>query len=98
MKKDKIPSLEEQLAYLESVKDEDIDFSDIPEIKSLKGAITGKFYVPAQEQVNMQIDTDILEWFKSHSPKYQAAINQALREYITAKMSLPSKYAAYPGN
>lgn len=87
MKKSDVPYLEEQLAYLASVRDEDIDFSDIPEITSLEGAITGKFYRPAKQRVTLRIDADILAWFKSHRPQYQNAINQALREYMLASTS-----------
>lgn len=46
MKKVDNPQPDDELAYLESVRDEDIDFSDIPEIKTLEMAIKGKFYRP----------------------------------------------------
>ncbi len=90
MKKDNIPNLEEQLAYLESVQDKDIDFSDIPEIRTLAGAVRGKFYRPLKQHVTMRIDADILAWFKSRNPKYQTAINQALREYMLSRLATPS--------
>ena len=87
MKKADTRSIEEQLAYLEQVKDEDIDFSDIPEVKSLAGAIRGKFYRPVKQHVTMRIDADILAWFKSQNPKYQTAINQVLRDYMLSRLS-----------
>ena len=87
MKKADAPSIEEQLVYLEQVKDADIDFSDIPEIKSLAGAIRGKFYRPVKQHVTMRIDADILAWFKSQNPKYQTAINQVLRDYMLSRLS-----------
>ena len=40
------PDIEGQLSFLGEAKDEDIDFSDIPEIKSLAGAIMGKLCRP----------------------------------------------------
>lgn len=83
MKKDKvIPNLEEQLAALEVMKDEDIDFSDIPEIRDFTGFERGKFYRPIKKPVTLRLDADVLEWFKHHHPKYQSAINAALRQYI----------------
>jgi uncharacterized protein (DUF4415 family) len=85
MKKDKIPYLEEQLAALAAMKDEDIDFSDIPEILDWTGAVRGKFYRPVKKQVSLRIDADVLEWFKHNHPKYQSAINTALRQYVHAQ-------------
>lgn len=86
MKKDKvIPNLEEQLAALEVMKDEDIDFSDIPEIRDFTGFERGKFYRPIKKPVTLRLDADVLEWFKHHHPKYQSAINAALRQYIHAQ-------------
>lgn len=87
MKKANIPHLEEQLAWLETATDKDIDFSDIPEIKSLDGAIRGKFYRPLKRRVTMRIDADVLAWFKARNPKYQTAINNVLREYMIANLS-----------
>jgi uncharacterized protein (DUF4415 family) len=82
MKKDKIPNLEEQLTALDNMKDEDIDLSDIPEIKNFAGFERGKFYRPIKKQVSLRIDADVLEWFKVNHPQYQTAINTALRQYV----------------
>ena len=43
----------------------DIDTSDIPEIADWSGAVFGKFYRPAKQQVTLRIDADVLAWFKS---------------------------------
>jgi uncharacterized protein (DUF4415 family) len=85
MKKDDIPHLEEQLSALRSMKDEDIDFSDIPEITDFSGFERGKFFRPIKKPVTLRLDADVLEWFKHHHPKYQSAINSALRQYIHAQ-------------
>lgn len=82
MKKGEIPHLGEQLAYLDSVKDEDIDFSDIPEILDWSKAVRGKFYRPVKEQVSIRLDADVLAWFRSRGEKYQTAINSVLREHM----------------
>ena len=39
MKKDDILNLDEQIANMEQMADEDIDFSDIPEIKDFSGFV-----------------------------------------------------------
>lgn len=86
MRKNEIPHLEEQLAYLQSVKDEEIDFSDIPEILDWSKAVRGKFYRPAKEHISIRLDSDVLAWFKSREEKYQSAINNVLREYMLAHL------------
>lgn len=88
MKKADSHHFDDELAYLETVRDEDIDFSDIPEIKTLEGAIRGKFYRPLKAHVTMRIDADVLAWFKAQHPKYQTAINDVLREHMLAKLSV----------
>ena len=84
------PSREEQLATLARMTDDDIDFSDIPEVTDWSGAIRGREawlaylenFRPLKKQVTLRLDADILAWFKANSPKYQTAMNAALREYI----------------
>ena len=82
MNKNKNPPVEEQLEALDVMKDEDINFSDIPEIRDFTGFERGKFYRPIKKPVTLRLDADVLEWFKHHHPKYQSAINAALRQYI----------------
>ena len=77
-----IPPIEEQIANIKQKEDKDIDFSDIPEILDWTGAVRGKFYRPLKKHVTLRLDADVLEWFKRKHPKYQSAINIALRQYI----------------
>lgn len=86
MKNGEIPHLEEQIAYLDSVKDEDIDLSDIPEILDWSKAVRGKFYRPVKEQVSIRLDADVLAWFRNREEKYQTAINSVLREYMLSHL------------
>jgi uncharacterized protein (DUF4415 family) len=84
MKTGKVPPVEEQIANLRQKGDEDIDFSDIPEILDWTGAVRGKLFRPVKRHVTLRLDADVLEWFKTKHPKYQTAINAALRQYIHA--------------
>ena len=77
-----IPPIHEQLAALDGMEDNNIDLVDIPEILNWEGAERGKFYRPIKKSVTLRLDADVLEWFKHHNPKYQSAINAALREYV----------------
>jgi uncharacterized protein (DUF4415 family) len=82
MKKSEIPGIKEQIKALAALKDEDIDFSDIPEIQDFAGFERGKFFRPIKKPVTLRLDADVLEWFKRRHPKYQTAINVALRRHI----------------
>lgn len=87
MKTSDILPIEEQMATMRQKSDNEIDFSDIPEVLDWSDAVRGKFYRPVKKHVTMRLDADILAWFKRNHPKYQTAINSALREYIHSQNS-----------
>ena len=81
------PDVKEKLALLDDMSDEDIDFSDIPEITDWTGARRGMFYKyrVIKKQVTLRLDAGIIAWFKAQSDDgrgYQTRINEALREHI----------------
>ena len=76
----------QQLAALMELRDEDIDTSDIPEVKDWSRAVVGRFYRPLKEQVCLRLDVDVLAWLKSDGPGYQTRINRLLRECMTARL------------
>ena len=85
------PDVKEKLALLDDMSDEDIDFSDIPEITDFSGARRGMFYKyrVIKKQVTLRLDAGILAWFKAQSDDgrgYQTRINEALREYIRQQL------------
>jgi uncharacterized protein (DUF4415 family) len=74
---------------LESMSDEDIDYSDIP-------PLTDEFFegatlrIPATQARNLiQIDTDVIDWFQSQSTDYKTLINTVLRRYIERSKDTP---------
>lgn len=73
---------------LKNMKDEEIDFSDIPPItpEMFKNAIVRKGLKSQTKssQETLAIDRDIIEYFKSQGFNYPAKINQLLREYMEA--------------
>lgn len=83
MKTDKQKKTE--LKRLAAMRDEDIDFSDIPEQLDWSGAVVGKFYRPVKQQVTLRIDADVLAWFKAQGGKYQTEVNRALREHMARR-------------
>ena len=78
-------SLEERQKKFLAMSDEDIDYSDIPPLDDefFKNAKLVK-RSPKTEQISIRVDTEILEWFRSHAQEkgYQTLINDVLRTYI----------------
>ena len=70
------------------MQDEDLDFSDCPEItpEMLKSATVrrGVKSPPQKESVTLQIDTDVLNWFKTKGTSVSNQINALLRAYMEA--------------
>ena len=73
-----------ELAAIDAMKEEDIDFSDAPEVTDFSGFKRGLFYRPEKQAVTIRLDADVVAWFKSAEPKYQTAVNRVLREYMLA--------------
>ena len=65
--------------------DDQIDTSDIPEMRDWSDARRGLFYRPVKQQITLRLDADVVNWFKEQVPGgrgYQTQINRALREYV----------------
>jgi uncharacterized protein (DUF4415 family) len=76
-------STSKELAALNELSDDDIDFSDIPETSfaDWQNAVRGRFYRPVKKQLTVRIDADVLEWLKASGSKgYQQRLNQILRK------------------
>ena len=71
---------------LESMKDEAIDFSDIPEVTAemfARGIVRrGLKPVIRKEQLTLRIDSDVVKWYRKQGPGYQTRINSLLRAYM----------------
>ena len=61
-----------------------VDLTDMPEVADWSDAERGRFYRPTKQQLTLRLDSDLVQWFKSHAPQggYQTRINQALRRYV----------------
>jgi uncharacterized protein (DUF4415 family) len=66
------------------MRDEDIDFSDIPEMGHdfFKNAI---IWPGPKKQITLRIDPDVLTFFRKHGRGYQSTINAVLRRYMEAR-------------
>jgi uncharacterized protein (DUF4415 family) len=75
-----------RLKGIEAVKDEDIDYSDIPELDE-------RFWVNAElvepdttQHVTLRIKKSVLQHFKAKGVKgYQSRINAVLESYVRAQ-------------
>lgn len=69
---------------LRNMKDEDIDFSDIPKTTPEmweKGFVRNR-RKSENSSDNFTIDSDIIEFFKKQKGDYRENINRLLREYV----------------
>lgn len=71
---------------LESMNDEDIDFSDCPEITpemAKNSTIRRSLKSSSQKQpLTLFLDDEIITWYKENEAFHQAEINTLLKEYI----------------
>ncbi len=74
-------SKEQRLKKLDPVKDENIDYSDIPELNEGFWANAVIEYPEKKKPVTLRLDADVLEWFKSTGKGYQTRINAILRSF-----------------
>jgi len=69
-----------QIRALKSMKDDEIDFTDILEKTDWSKAVVGKFYRPIKKSLTIRVDADVLAWVKGQGKGYQTRINKYLRE------------------
>lgn len=74
------------LKRLDAMKDEDIDFSDIPEVTAemfARGIVRrGLKPIRRKKQLTLRVDSDVVEWYQKQGPGYQTRINSLLRAYM----------------
>ena len=71
---------------IDAMKDEEIDFSDIPELtpEMFARAVLRRNFVPIprKTQLTLRIDSDVVDWYKQQGRGYQTRINALLRAYM----------------
>jgi uncharacterized protein (DUF4415 family) len=77
---------EAEMQALRELRDEDIDFSDIPRLTS-RGWRRVSELIPAEnkKQITLRLDADVIEFFRGTGRRYQSRINAALRDYVNAQ-------------
>lgn len=74
----------DRLRRLAETPDEDIDFSDIPELTEADFARGVWKSGSLKKQVTVRLDPDVLAFFKQGGRGYQTRMNAVLRAYMTA--------------
>jgi uncharacterized protein (DUF4415 family) len=80
---------------VDALRDEDIDFFDIPKQGPEFFANTILWPGP-KKQITLRIDPDVLTFFRKHGRGYQSTINAVLRKYMEARKEQTA--AARPRN
>ena len=74
------------LPRLRKMSDAEIDATSPPELSELPDDFWDDAEVvlpPSKEAISIRVDQDVLEWFRSHGPRYQTRMNAVLRSYMT---------------
>ncbi|MEQ8403727.1 MAG: BrnA antitoxin family protein [Oceanicaulis sp.] len=78
------PISDERLREIEAIRDEDIDFSDIPELteEDFARGVWKPGY--GKKQLTVRFDADVIAFFKEGGRGYQTRMNAVLRAYMNA--------------
>lgn len=78
------PVSDERLREIEAIRDEDIDFSDIPELTEEDFARGVWKPGHGKKQLTVRFDADVIAFFKEGGRGYQTRMNAVLRAYMNA--------------
>jgi uncharacterized protein (DUF4415 family) len=71
-------------ARIKSMKDKEIDFTDVPELSDdfFEQAV---LWPGKKKQITIRLDPDIVDFFKRSGQGYQSRINNVLRRYMEVR-------------
>lgn len=77
--------IKSDLKRIDALSDQQIDYSDIPEIDDdfIKNATMVVFPRP-KDSITLRVDHDVLSWFKKKGRGYQTRMNAVLKSYVKA--------------
>ena len=92
------PLSKEREAELEALKDEDIDYSEIPRLNESFWDNAVPHQPKNKKRISIRIDNEILEFFKENGKGYQTHMNAVLGSYMQSVKngSLKNKAKAKP--
>jgi uncharacterized protein (DUF4415 family) len=87
-------SIKSDLARIDRLKDDEIDYSDIPPLDKSFFTKATEAWPPAKQQLTIRLDVDVLKWLKGHGRGYQTRINRILRAAMEGRPQRRSTSAA----
>ena len=72
-------------AEIKAIRDEDIDFSDIPELDETFWQNAELIKPDRTEQITLRIKRSVLDHFRAAGKGYQTRINRVLESYVRAQ-------------
>lgn len=78
-------SIMSDLKKVDAMKDEDIDYSDIPPLDDSFFEKTIIELPKPKDSITLRLDHEVLEWFKQQGRGYQTRINAVLKSYVKAQ-------------
>ena len=69
---------------LAALPDDQIDYSDIPELDDDFWENARMVAPPGKERITFGVDRDVLEFFRKDGPGYQTRMNAVLRSFVEA--------------
>lgn len=72
-------------ARLDAMQDEEIDFSDIPEVTPemfARGIVKRGLQPRTKTQLTLRLDSDLIAWYKQQGRGWQTQMNALLRAYM----------------
>jgi uncharacterized protein (DUF4415 family) len=96
-------STKSDLARLDRMTDDDIDYSDIPPLGKEFFTKATVAWPPAKQQLTIRLDADVLKWLKARGRGYQTRINRILRAAMESQpprrsRSTPSRRRRTPAH
>ncbi len=73
------------VAEIAATKDDDIDFSDIPELDETFWRDAELVEPDRTEQITMRVKRSVLDYFRAPGKGYQTRINRVLESYVRAR-------------
>jgi uncharacterized protein (DUF4415 family) len=80
------PVSQEEWDRVASIRDEEIDYSDIPDLTTLslrpRTPVDRGMYRPVKVTLTCRLDADIVAWLKQGGKGYQTRLNSILRQVM----------------
>ena len=72
-------------AAIRAIQDDEIDFSDVPELDESYWREAKLIEPDRTEQISLRVRRSVLQWFKRPGKGYQTRINRVLETYVQAQ-------------